>query len=54
MIKIRQYREITVPCKNKQTKQIQNFTVLALNFEHAKDILFYELDLGWQIGYGSM
>ena len=54
MIRVRQYKQITVPCKNKETKQIENFTVLALDFEHAKNILFYELDLGWIVGFGAM
>ena len=54
MILVRQYRQITVPCRDRDTKNVQNFTVLALDFEHAKRILIYELDNNWQIGWGAM
>jgi len=44
-----------VPCKNKYTNGIINFSVIAFSFSEALIILKDELFLSeWIVGYGSM
>ena len=47
-------REISVPCRNRDTKEEKTCTVLAYSYSHAIEILEDILDLNWQVGWGSM
>jgi len=54
MIKVKMFKQIQVPCKDKFTGIIENFTIYAEDFTHACKLLEFELDMNWIIGYGSM
>jgi len=54
MIKIKKFKPISVPCKDKFTGRIKEFTIYAEGFTNACKLLEFELELNWIIGYGSM
>lgn len=54
MIQLKIFKQIQVPCKDKFTGVVKNFTIYAEDFYHACMLLEYELDINWIIGYGSM
>jgi hypothetical protein len=54
MIRIKQKQLFIVPCKDKLTGKITDYSVYAFDYTGACDELEYELDLRWIIGYGSL
>ncbi len=46
-------REISIPCRNRETKEEKKIIVLAQGYSHAKEILKFVLGSDWQVGWGA-